>query len=109
MRDPDASRGGFFHWVVYDIRPSQHGIAAGASFPSAADGRNDAGSTGYFGPCPPPGKVHHYVFTLYALDVAAIEAGQPMDARQVEKRMQGHILARASYTGLRSATGEGER
>ena len=32
-------------------------------------GRNDAGSVGYAGPCPPSGPRHHYVFTLYALDV----------------------------------------
>lgn len=108
-RDPDASRRGFVHWVVYDIPPSQTAIAAGAAFSSAVSGRNDAGSLGYFGPCPPPGKVHHYVFTLYALDVPAIDAGSPLGAREVEERMHGHILARASYTGLRNTTGEGER
>ncbi len=41
----------------------------------SVQGRNDFGTAGYGGPCPPPGdKPHRYVFTLYALKTDSIEA-----------------------------------
>src|SRR2546423_849546 len=39
-----------------------------AGFKWKWQGRNDGGSIGYTGPCPPAGPRHHYVFTLYAVD-----------------------------------------
>ena len=35
----------------------------------SAEGTNDFRRLGYGGPCPPPGKPHHYLFRLYALDI----------------------------------------
>src|SRR5215469_14267030 len=58
MHDPDAPRpGGFTHWTIAHIPGTAIMIGAGTDrYP------------GYYGPCPPPGKVHHYNVTLRALD-----------------------------------------
>ena len=57
---------------------------------------------GYDGPCPPwnDSIVHHYIFTLYALDVPALQASGTLDGPAVRAAMQGHILAQAALTGL---------
>ena len=66
MNDPDAPVD-FTHWMVYNIPPGVWGLAEGASARGAmpqgsAEGTNDFRRLGYGGPCPPPGKPHHYVF-----------------------------------------------
>ncbi len=87
--DPDAPRpGGFYHWVV----PS---IPAGVKhFAAAVNGYGE-----YLGMCPPPGKVHHYHFTLYALDTV-IDNSAPLSGPELLKLMHGHILRQATLTGL---------
>ncbi|HEY5341022.1 MAG TPA: YbhB/YbcL family Raf kinase inhibitor-like protein [Candidatus Aquilonibacter sp.] len=105
VHDPDApTPGGFYHWVVYDIPASTRGLSP-RTLPPGRSGRNGTGSVGYFGPCPPPGKVHHYHVTLYALDVRAIATAHPMTATELLARLRGHVLARASVIGLWRATG----
>jgi Raf kinase inhibitor-like YbhB/YbcL family protein len=65
--DPDAPKpGGWVHWRV---GMSSRARAVSAVLPPhAVTGKNDFGTTGWGGPCPPPGQLHHYVFTLFALD-----------------------------------------
>ena len=64
--DPDAPGGTFTHWLGWRIDPGMGGIAEGESAPS--EGENDFGTTGYRGPCPPPGHgPHRYSFRLYGL------------------------------------------
>lgn len=93
-RDPDAPiPGGFYHWVVYDIP------AATRSLGGSREGETGTSSTGraaYFGPCPPAGQAHHYVFTLYALDVAHAGGSAPLTGQQLEAFVLGHTLARAT-------------
>lgn len=93
VHDPDAPHpGGFYHWVVQTI-------PAGVS-------TIDAGTTrfsGYYGPCPPPGKVHHYHFTLYALD-ETIDSDPALDAQALQQRIKGHVLAQTTLTGLYEIT-----
>lgn len=99
LEDPDAPAGTFDHWLVFDIPPQTGGIKEGGFPPGALAGRNSAGETKYYGPCPPPGKAHRYVFSLYALDlVLPLKAGA--DKAKIEKAMTGHQLAKASLTGL---------
>jgi Raf kinase inhibitor-like YbhB/YbcL family protein len=100
VHDPDAPHvDGFYHWVAYNLAPDLRSVPAGSQLPALQSGRNGTGSAGYFGPCPPPGNVHHYHFTLYALDTL-IDAAQPLDAAQLQARMQGHIVAQAELIGL---------
>src|SRR5690242_1156866 len=72
--DPDAPRGVFTHWVLFNLSgdisqlemsiPRTDRLENGAS-----QGLNDFGDIGYGAPCPPKGDApHHYRFTLYALD-----------------------------------------
>lgn len=67
MRDPDAPSGDFVHWALAGIPPSTTGLAAGGVPGLVIPGRNSYGTLGYKGPCPPPGRTHHYVLTLSAL------------------------------------------
>jgi Raf kinase inhibitor-like YbhB/YbcL family protein len=100
--DPDAPAGTFVHWVVYNIPPQTTHLEAGvqrgpAMRGGAVQGRNDFGQTGYGGPCPPPGSPHHYHFRLYALNSPITP--QSATAPDVERAMQGHILASAEMVG----------
>ena len=94
--DPDAGRYPFTHWLAWSL-PLEGALAEGE--PAPAEGRNDFGAPGYRGPCPPPGKPHRYVFTLYALD-AAPELG-PSDRRlSFDKAIDGHVVATAELVGV---------
>ena len=66
----------------------------------ATQGRNDYGTTGYGGPCPPPGKPHHYNFRLYALKVAKLELPQGASAAAISFNVRTQALATAELTGL---------
>jgi Raf kinase inhibitor-like YbhB/YbcL family protein len=96
LDDPDAGRYPFTHWLAWDL-PLEGALGEGEAAP--AEGRNDFGAPGYRGPCPPPGKPHRYVFTLYALD--AEPSLGPSDRRlSFDKAIEGHVLASAELTGL---------
>ena len=97
--DPDApALGGFWHWVLYDIPASTHRIAEGRTV--GVSGTTSFGSTGYGGPCPPPGPAHHYRFTVYALNVVHIGATPQTTGPQLLMKMRGHILDEGEVVGL---------
>jgi len=101
VHDPDAPlAGGFYHWVVYNISASSNELPADATLRSDQLGDTSAGKPGYYGPCPPPGPPHHYDWTLYALDFTAIDSRTPLDAAQLQRRMAGHVLARATIATM---------
>jgi hypothetical protein len=97
VADPDAPGGTFVHWVLYDLPAEKRALPEGLSregrlLDGSRQGRNDFDNTGYGAPCPPGRAIHHYVFTLYALDAKLdLPAGQTR--AQVEGAMKGHILA----------------
>jgi Raf kinase inhibitor-like YbhB/YbcL family protein len=97
--DPDAPRGDWVHWVVYDLPPSTTLIPEGGKLPAGAKvGVNDFGKKSYGGPCPPPGKPHRYFFKLYALDAAPdLPAGATKAA--LLEAIDGHVLAEAQLIG----------
>jgi Raf kinase inhibitor-like YbhB/YbcL family protein len=99
--DPAAPRMTWVHWVLYDIPPSTSGLPAGvqaSALPAGArEGTNHYKQTGYRGPCPPVGR-HRYFHKLYALDVSLGDQG-PLTKAQLEKLMQGHVLAHAELVG----------
>jgi Raf kinase inhibitor-like YbhB/YbcL family protein len=95
--DPDAPRGTFTHWVAWNIDPLAGGLREGESAP--AEGRNDFGTVGWSGPCPPPGHgPHRYFFRLRALD-AELELGFRVGRREFEPALAGHVLMTAELMG----------
>ena len=96
--DPDAPRGTFTHWVIWNLDPTEGGIPAGDVPKGARQGRNDFGHVGYGGPCPPIGN-HRYFFKLYALDTVLPDLKRPTKAK-LEEAMRGHIIATAELIGL---------
>jgi Raf kinase inhibitor-like YbhB/YbcL family protein len=104
VEDPDApTPAPFVHWVAF-------GIPAGAAaLPEdsggnalVGQGANGAGGTGYFGPKPPPGKPHRYVFQLFALDAPlGLTDGATRDA--VVTAMRGKVVGHGSVSGTFSA------
>jgi Raf kinase inhibitor-like YbhB/YbcL family protein len=98
--DPDAT-GGWYHWVAYNIPASTTRFSPGVRLPIGELGATSFKQLGYGGPCPPPGKVHHYIFTLYALNVRKVgPAG--MTGPRLEIALRRHTLGRTSITGLYS-------
>ena len=103
VEDPDAPSGTFIHWVVYnlpaDVRELPENIPQQSAIQkTGVQGKNDANHLGYDGPCPPPGKVHHYSFILYALDrPAELPAG--LTHSGLLREIKGHILAQTVWMG----------
>ncbi|MCA9538921.1 MAG: YbhB/YbcL family Raf kinase inhibitor-like protein [Myxococcales bacterium] len=123
----DLPRVDFFHWVLVDLHPAATGLAEGALSQGvtaggkpgpaaplgARHGRNDytgwfAGDAkmggdwyGYDGPCPPwnDARLHHYLFTLYALDVERLPLEGTLDGADVRAALSGHVLGQATWTG----------
>ena len=95
--DPDAPAGTWVHWVLADLSPDLTGLMEGAAG-VGVQGVNGFRRTGYGGPCPPRGSTHRYYFKLYALDkTLGLKPG--MTKSDVEKAMQGHILAQGQLMG----------
>ena len=64
VEDPDAPKGTFDHWIIWNIPPER--LIEEDRVPGMR-GKNSAGKTGYYGPCPPSGY-HRYYFKVFALD-----------------------------------------
>ena len=100
VTDLDASF--FTHWIVLDMQPAlAGGLARGAGAPSSPlhQGTNDFGRVGWGGPCPPSG-VHHYRFTLYALEGPLGLEGHPGQARVNAALAKATTLSTATLQGL---------
>jgi len=99
--DPRAPKTTWVHWVLYNIPATANGLPEAvqkSALPAGTrDGMNDWKRTGYGGPCPPIGQ-HRYFHKLYALDTVLPDLGTPTKA-QLEKAMQGHVLAQAELIG----------
>jgi len=120
----------FFHWVLVDLPATVTDIGEG-EFSCAVTPRGKAGPQtlkgarqgindytawfagdhdmsgdyyGYDGPCPPWNDeiVHHYVFTVYALDIERLPVEGKFGGAEVRSAIAGHILAQASLTGTYS-------
>jgi Raf kinase inhibitor-like YbhB/YbcL family protein len=101
--DPDAPRGTWDHWVLYNLPGESVELAEGVppepELPSGArHGLNSWGKLGYGGPCPPPGKPHRYFFRLYALDIVLNLAPGATKAH-LERAMTGHIAGQGTLMG----------
>lgn len=122
----DLPRVDFYHWVLVDIPAEVRRLAAGADgdgvaargkapgrTPHGVRGLNNytdwfAGDAdmggdyaGYDGPCPPWNDtiVHHYHFTVYALDVPTLGLSGRFGGPEALKAMEGHVLAKGTWVG----------
>ena len=110
--DPDVAFGNppqsFVHWVVYNIPGTAKGLpgelpmdavlTAPADIAGTIQGLSGFKRTGYRGPAPPPGKPHHYTWTIYALD-AELKLDQGLNRNQLLEAMKGHIIGQGEIVG----------
>jgi Raf kinase inhibitor-like YbhB/YbcL family protein len=97
--DPAAPKMTWVHWVLFNIPPAVKNLPEGIeTLPQGTgEGINDFKRKTYGGPMPPVGR-HRYFHKLYALDATLSFSSAPTKA-DVEKAMQGHIIASASLMG----------
>ncbi len=93
--DPDAPKGDWVHWLVWNI-PVTHHIKENEVH--GIEGLNDFQRHSYEGPCPPSGT-HRYFFKIYALD-ALLDLSVNSTKNQLEKAMSEHIIAFGELIGL---------
>lgn len=125
----DLPRVDFFHWALVDISPDYNELAEGAdsdgvtergkspertrhgrrgrnSYTDYFDGDDEMQGEygGYDGPCPPwnDERLHHYHFTVYALDLAQLDLPDGFDASEVREAVEGHVLGQAEWVGIYS-------
>lgn len=111
--DPDVAFGTppqtFVHWVVYKIPGTAKGLpaelpmdavlTAPADIAGSIQGLSGFKRTGYRGPAPPPGKPHHYTWTVYALD-AELPLAEGLNRNQLLEAMKGHIVGQGSLVAI---------
>lgn len=95
--DPDAPMGTWDHWTVWNINPTDN---IGENTVPGTEGMNDFKKHSYGGPSPPSGT-HRYFFKVYALDTK-LDLDPDSKKADVEKAMEGHILAKGELIGLYS-------
>jgi Raf kinase inhibitor-like YbhB/YbcL family protein len=122
----DLPRVDFYHWVLVDIPPtvselaegadgagftprgkqpgkSQHGVRGINSYTDwfAGDDAMKGDYGGYDGPWPPfnDERLHHYNFTVYALDLPSLELPARFGGPEALAAMKGHVLAQARWVG----------
>ena len=99
--DPDAPKGTFHHWLVWNADPVA-GIAEGGR--PGISGRNGKGETGYTGPCPPTGS-HRYYLYVFALDTD-IDLPEGVTKDDLDADIEGHLLAKGSLMERYSREGK---
>ncbi len=89
--DPDSPGAKpFLHWLVTDLPPDLQRIDEGGALPrEAQQGKTDAGTPGYYGPCPSSGQ-HHYRFHVYALDT--VLGKRPANRDDFLRAIDGHVI-----------------
>lgn len=100
--DPDAPRGTWNHWYVYNIPPATTHLSAGASAEEtlpegSVEALNDFKKHTYGGPCPPSGR-HRYIFRVRALDTV-LNNGH-LSRRNIEREIEGHVVGEGELMGL---------
>jgi Raf kinase inhibitor-like YbhB/YbcL family protein len=103
VEDPDAPRGTFRHWAIYNIPGTTTNLPEGAGSASnegLKHGVNDFGNAQYDGPQPPPGHgTHHYHFRVGALDVVSLNVPREASAVRIWEAAQPHLIAEAQIVG----------
>lgn len=104
MFDPDAPGRGWWHWAVVGIPATVDRLPENASASGflkklgAVEARNDFDIDGYGGPCPPPGKPHRYVITVYALNTSNLRLAQGRPSLMFDHEISTATLGYARMT-----------
>jgi Raf kinase inhibitor-like YbhB/YbcL family protein len=111
LEDPDAPGGNFVHWVIFNIpgtmKELHENVTPSRNIPDEVMlGTNSFGRIGYGGPCPPPGKPHHYYFRIYALDTILHHIDSGSTTEELVKAMEGHIVAKGELMGKYKRSGQ---
>jgi len=102
LQDPDAGNPPpFVHWVIYKIPPTAKGLPENVPFEpdvpmpaeiaGAIQGVSGFRRPIYRGPAPPPGRVHHYHFVVYALD-AGLDLKPGLSRVELLDAIKGHVI-----------------
>ncbi len=126
----DAPRQNFYHWVMADIPPTVNKIPQGKNSSGVVAGGKPVGKTeygvngrndyatfmkgtygGYDGPCPPwnDERLHHYHFQVYALDVPSLGLSGAFTGKDLEKAMNGRVLAMGEAVGTYANNKDGAK
>ena len=100
--DPDAPRGDFTHWLVYDLPGNITSLSAGADITALGGllGVNSKGANTWTPPAPPPGdRPHRYLFQIHALDRPTITLPPGATRDQVEEAVSAYTLTIAAMLG----------
>jgi Raf kinase inhibitor-like YbhB/YbcL family protein len=103
MFDPEGrAPSGVSHWVAYGIPADVTGFAEGEV---SKESKKYVGGTSlmklphYFGPCTPPGPLHHYTLTLMATDLEPTALAAGLDRAEAMKALDGHVLQATGLIG----------
>jgi Raf kinase inhibitor-like YbhB/YbcL family protein len=102
VEDPDAPKGTFRHWALYDLPPDAIDLPENVSHDALRyrEGMNDFGAIAYDGPQPPSGHgLHHYHFRLVALDVDKLDVPRKATAEEVIRAAKAHMIGEADLVG----------
>jgi Raf kinase inhibitor-like YbhB/YbcL family protein len=95
--DPDAPRGLFTHWILWNIDPKTTDIGENSVPTGGVQGTNDFGKRNYGGPCPPSGT-HRYFFKIFALD-SKLDLKPSAGRAELDGAMKDHVLTKAELIG----------
>lgn len=99
--DPDAPKeNGWYHWLVLNIPINVKTFDEGMEIPYL-ETLTDFNKTGYDGAAPPVGHgIHHYNFTIYALDVEKLEVSKDMPPKMTEDLIKSHAIESSTITAI---------
>ncbi|WP_415405788.1 YbhB/YbcL family Raf kinase inhibitor-like protein [Sulfurovum sp. CS9] len=97
--DKDAPTGsGFWHWVAYDIPVGTQKLDAISLPTGTKEGKTDMDTEGFFAPCPPPGRIHTYMFTVHAMDVEKLEVPKNASGAVTRFFIENHTIDRTTLS-----------
>jgi Raf kinase inhibitor-like YbhB/YbcL family protein len=99
VEDPDAPKGVWTHWILFNIPVDVLQLDAGSPVPpGATQGKNSWGTLGYRGPCPPVGA-HSYHFKLYAIS-KELNFGENITREVLLDAITGYVVGSTELIGI---------
>ncbi len=97
--DKDAPTGsGFWHWIAYDIPVTATHLDSSTLPKGTKEAKTDMDKPGFFAPCPPPGRIHTYTFTLHAMDVDKLDIPAGVSGAVSRFYIENHTIDKATLS-----------